>query len=211
MKNYGRESVNGACLPCRPPARPPARGTTIPRSLKGCGVKMKSKWWISVAEIAHISYSILISLNIQRSQKSFKCNRNYLEIIELLIYQNLIFLCHIYISRITVSLIDFSLIFCYSCLLFNHTFLMEIEYYKDNLAALVFKSAFPHFTTRDNVVVCQEFYCSQSIRSCLGRLHEGFILSHVLNIFCDNTLGPDKIAGSFKYFFFKFNILMLIS
>ena len=31
MKKYGRESVNGACLPCRPPAR----GTTIPRSPLG--------------------------------------------------------------------------------------------------------------------------------------------------------------------------------
>ena len=31
MKNYGRESVNGACLPCRPPAR----ATTIPQSPQG--------------------------------------------------------------------------------------------------------------------------------------------------------------------------------
>ena len=31
MKNYGRESYNGACLPCRPPAR----ATTIPWSPKG--------------------------------------------------------------------------------------------------------------------------------------------------------------------------------
>ena len=32
MKNYGRESVNGACLPCRPPACPPAQAMTITRS-----------------------------------------------------------------------------------------------------------------------------------------------------------------------------------
>ena len=34
MKNYGRESVNGACLPCRPPGV-----RQYPGALKGCGVK----------------------------------------------------------------------------------------------------------------------------------------------------------------------------
>ena len=38
MKNYGRESVNGACLPCRPPARP-LGVRQYPGALKGCGVK----------------------------------------------------------------------------------------------------------------------------------------------------------------------------
>ena len=36
-------SVNGACLPCRPPARPPARPfgeRQYPGALKGCGVKI---------------------------------------------------------------------------------------------------------------------------------------------------------------------------
>ena len=32
VKICARESVNGACLPARPPARSPARATTIPRS-----------------------------------------------------------------------------------------------------------------------------------------------------------------------------------
>ena len=40
MKNYGRESVNGACLPCRPPARPLGVGQ-YPGALKGCGVKTR--------------------------------------------------------------------------------------------------------------------------------------------------------------------------
>ena len=38
VKNYGRECVNGACLPCRPPHRPTAcplaQATTIPGALK---------------------------------------------------------------------------------------------------------------------------------------------------------------------------------
>ena len=37
-KNYGRESVNGACLSCRPPARPLGR-RQYRGSLKGCFVK----------------------------------------------------------------------------------------------------------------------------------------------------------------------------
>ena len=41
MKNYGRESVNGACLPCRLPARQLGVGQ-YPGALKGCGVKTKS-------------------------------------------------------------------------------------------------------------------------------------------------------------------------
>ena len=36
MKNYGRESVNGACLPCQPPAQ----ATTIPRSPWGLRCKI---------------------------------------------------------------------------------------------------------------------------------------------------------------------------
>ena len=41
VKNYGRESVNGACLPCRPPACPLGR-RQYPGALKGCGVKTPS-------------------------------------------------------------------------------------------------------------------------------------------------------------------------
>ena len=49
VKNYGCQSINGACLPCRqnarppvrPPTRPPDWATTIPRALKGCGVKIR--------------------------------------------------------------------------------------------------------------------------------------------------------------------------
>ena len=41
MKNYGRESVNGACLPWHTPTRPLGR-RQYPGALKGCGVKTKS-------------------------------------------------------------------------------------------------------------------------------------------------------------------------
>ena len=37
VKNYGRESVNGSCLPCRPTAHPPLGRRQYPRALKGCG------------------------------------------------------------------------------------------------------------------------------------------------------------------------------
>ena len=56
-KKYGRESVNGACLPCRPPARPPdhpparpLRVRQYPGALKGSGVKKRNtkKWWHQV-------------------------------------------------------------------------------------------------------------------------------------------------------------------
>ena len=40
VKNCGRESVNGACLPCSPPARPLGR-RQYPGALKGCGVKIE--------------------------------------------------------------------------------------------------------------------------------------------------------------------------
>ena len=38
VKNNGRESVNGACLPCHPPARQLGR-RQYPGALKGCGLK----------------------------------------------------------------------------------------------------------------------------------------------------------------------------
>ena len=36
--------------PARPPVRPPPRGTTIPRSLKGCGVKTVAKSCVDFRE-----------------------------------------------------------------------------------------------------------------------------------------------------------------
>ena len=41
-ENYGRESVNGACLPSRPPAHPLGL-RQYPGALKGCGVKTHQK------------------------------------------------------------------------------------------------------------------------------------------------------------------------
>ena len=46
VKNYERESVNWACLPCRPPFHPPGRWQ-YPGALKGCGVikfKRRKSW-----------------------------------------------------------------------------------------------------------------------------------------------------------------------
>ena len=64
VKNYGRGSVNGACLPCCPPARP-LGWRQYPGALKGC--RVKTLFYINKANlrdlIATTSLAILLKLD----------------------------------------------------------------------------------------------------------------------------------------------------
>ena len=61
VENCGRESVNGACLPCRPPTRPLGR-RQYPGALKGCGVK--------------IGYDLMVSIRLTSRRNFYRIHYN---------------------------------------------------------------------------------------------------------------------------------------